>query len=60
MRSSVAAVTPTLLAALHRLGPRASRWSAPRPDLSPAAAYLWMLTGEEPTPQAQHGHRAAT
>jgi citrate synthase len=43
----VAALTPTLLTALHRL--RAGREVvAPREDLGYAANYLWMLTGTEP------------
>lgn len=44
----LAAVTPTLLAALHRL--RAGEAPIePRPELGHAANYLWMLTGAEPT-----------
>jgi citrate synthase len=40
------AVVPTLLAAIHRL--RTGREPvAPRPELTHAANYLWMLTGEE-------------
>jgi citrate synthase len=46
----LAAVTPTLLAALHRLR-SGDRPIAPRSDLGHAANYLWMLTGSEPTPQ---------
>jgi len=41
------AVTPTVLAALHRL--RAGLEPvAPRPDLGTAANWLWMLSGAEP------------
>ncbi|MFC4104997.1 citrate/2-methylcitrate synthase [Micromonospora zhanjiangensis] len=43
------ALTPTLLTALHRL--RTGREPVePREDLSYAANYLYMLTGEEPRP----------
>ncbi|MET8904693.1 citrate synthase/methylcitrate synthase [Streptomyces sp. NPDC004538] len=42
-----AAAVPTLLAALHRLG-RGLDPVEPREDLSYAANYLYMLTGEEP------------
>jgi len=43
----VAAVTPTILTALHRL--RAGQDPiSPRDDLDYAANYLWMLTGQEP------------
>lgn len=46
---AVAAVTPTLLAALHRLhhglGP-----VEPRSDLGAGAQWLWLLTGELPEP----------
>ena len=45
----VAAITPTLLTALHRLG-RGQEPIPPRPDLGPGANYLWMLTGVEPSP----------
>ncbi|OYO20831.1 citrate synthase/methylcitrate synthase [Enemella dayhoffiae] len=46
----VAAVTPTLLAAMHRL--RAGEQPIPpRPELSTAADWLWQLTGSEPDPQ---------
>jgi citrate synthase len=47
---ALAAVTPTLLAALYRLR---HGWQtvAPRHDLGYAANYLWMLTGAEPTPE---------
>src|SRR6185312_9745691 len=41
------AVTPTILAALHRLR-LGLRPIAPRPDLSPAADWLHMITGAEP------------
>lgn len=43
----VGAVTPVLVAALHRLRHRLPVL-APRDDLPYAANYLWMLTGEEP------------
>ncbi len=45
----VAAVTPTLLAALYRLG-SGLQIVRPRPDLDHVANYLWMLTGAEPVP----------
>lgn len=45
----VSAVTPTLLAALHRLRSGLDV-VAPRDDLAHAANYLWMLTGAEPEP----------
>ncbi|WP_261567000.1 citrate/2-methylcitrate synthase [Frankia gtarii] len=44
----VGAVTPTLVAALHRLG-RGLAPVAPRDDLPFAANYLYMVTGAEPT-----------
>ncbi|MCU1352695.1 MAG: citrate (Si)-synthase [Acidimicrobiales bacterium] len=44
------AVTPTVVAALHRLGAGLEP-IAPRPDLGHAANYLWMVHGEEPSPQ---------
>jgi citrate synthase len=44
-----AAAVPTLLTALHRLG-RGLEPVEPREDLSYAANYLYMLTGEEPDP----------
>ncbi|MEZ5141632.1 MAG: citrate/2-methylcitrate synthase [Acidimicrobiales bacterium] len=48
---ALAAVTPTLVAGLHRatlgLAP-----VAPRDDLHGAASYLWLLTGEDPDPRA--------
>lgn len=46
----IAAVVPTVVAALHRLG-RGLRPVAPRPDLGHAADYLWMVTGTEPEPE---------
>ncbi|RZS32724.1 citrate synthase [Herbihabitans rhizosphaerae] len=50
----IAAATPAILAALHRL--RTGRdVIAPRADLSTAGNWLWMLTGSEPTPE----HEAA-
>ena len=45
----VAAVTPTLVAAAHRLATGRSP-VAPRDDLRHAGNYLWMLTGEDPSP----------
>ncbi len=45
----LAAVTPTVVAALHRLG-RGLEPVAPRSDLGHAANYLWMIHGTEPTP----------
>ncbi len=45
----VAALTPTLLTALHRLR-GGNEIVAPRDDLGYAANYLWMLTGTEPSP----------
>lgn len=45
-----AAITPTILTALHRL--RAGQDPVgPRDDLDYAANYLWMLTGQEPAGQ---------
>ncbi|MFQ6142305.1 citrate synthase [Streptomyces seoulensis] len=44
------AAVPTLLTALHRLG-RGLEPVEPRADLSYAANYLYMLTGEEPDPE---------
>lgn len=45
---ALAAMTPTILCALHRLaGGQAP--IAPRDDLDSAANHLWMLTGEEPS-----------
>ncbi|MFD7921450.1 citrate synthase [Streptomyces sp. NPDC059740] len=46
---AVCAMVPTLLTALHRLGEGLTP-VAPREDLSHAANYLYMLTGEEPDP----------
>ena len=45
----VSAVTPTIVAALHRLG-RGEEPAEPRPDLGHCANYLYMLTGEEADP----------
>jgi citrate synthase len=47
----LAAVTPTLVAALWRLSQGQSPID-PRPDLGHAANYLWMLTGALPAPAA--------
>ncbi|MEV6559834.1 citrate synthase [Nocardia sp. NPDC051756] len=47
----ICAVTPTILAALHRLD-RGLEPVVPRADLSTAANWLYMLTGESPRPQA--------
>jgi citrate synthase len=44
----VAAVTPTILTALHRLR-NGQQPVSPRDDLDYAANYLWMLTGREPS-----------
>jgi citrate synthase len=44
------AVTPTILAALHRLRQGLAP-IAPRPDLTPAADWLHMITGAEPSPE---------
>ncbi|HEV2634891.1 MAG TPA: citrate synthase/methylcitrate synthase [Actinocrinis sp.] len=44
-----AAVTPTLLTAIHRLG-KGMAPIEPREDLSYSANYLFMLTGTEPQP----------
>jgi citrate synthase len=44
------AAVPTLLTALHRLG-QGQQPLDPRADLSYAANYLYMLTGQEPTPE---------
>ena len=43
-------MTPTILAALHRLGQGLAP-IAPRPDLPPAADWLYMITGAEPSPE---------
>ena len=48
---ALCAVTPTLLAALHRLRLGLDP-VAPRPGLRAGAQYLWMVTGEEPSPAA--------
>lgn len=47
----MAAVTPTIVAALHRLALGLDP-VAPRDDLGHAANYLWMLHGTEPDPVA--------
>ena len=46
----VAAATPTLVAALHRLGSGLDPIE-PDPDLDHAANYLWMVSGSRPDPQ---------
>ena len=46
----IAAVTPTVVAAMHRLGEGVEP-IPPRADLGHAANYLWMIHGEEPTAQ---------
>jgi citrate synthase len=46
----LAAVTPTLVAALHRLA-HAEEPIAPDPQLGHAANYLWMVTGRRPDPK---------
>ena len=46
----LAAVTPTAVAALHRVG-RGLDPVAPRSDLGHAANYLWMIHGVEPAPE---------
>ncbi len=46
----LAAVTPVLVAALHRLG-RGLEPVPADPDLGHAANYLWMVTGNRPDPQ---------
>jgi citrate synthase len=46
----ICALTPTVLAALHRLG-RGLDPLEPRPELSPAADWLWLVTGAEPAPE---------
>lgn len=46
----LAAVTPTVVAALHRLSAGLEP-VAPRADLGPAANYLWMVHGEEAAPE---------
>ena len=45
----LAAVTPTVVAALHRLA-RGRDLVAPRADLGHTSNYLWMLNGDEPDP----------
>jgi citrate synthase len=45
----LAAATPTLVAALHRLGEGLDPVQ-PDPDLGHAANYLWMVTGSRPEP----------
>ncbi len=47
----LAAVTPTIVAALHRTALGESPVE-PRGDLAPGADLLWMLTGEEPDPES--------
>jgi citrate synthase len=44
------AVVPALLTALYRLG-RGQSPVEPRPELGYAANYLWLLHGEEPSPE---------
>ncbi len=46
----LSAMVPTVLAATHRLR-QGLEPLAPRADLPFTANYLWMLTGEEPTPE---------
>lgn len=46
---TVCAATPTILAALYRLG-EGLEPVPPRADLVPAANWLWMLSGAEPDP----------
>ncbi len=46
----LAAVVPTVVAALYRIGQGLDP-IAPRPDLGHAADYLHMVTGTEPTPE---------
>ena len=46
----ISALAPTVLTAMHRLG-RGMQMIEPRDDLSYAANYLYMLTGEEPSPE---------
>jgi citrate synthase len=45
----ISAVTPTLVAALHRLQ-HGQQPIDPNPSLGHAANYLWMVTGENPDP----------
>lgn len=53
----VGAITPVLLAALHRTRSGAPV-IPPRADLDHAANYLWMLTGEEPDEQRRQAINA--
>ena len=46
----LAAVTPVILCALHRLS-RRERPVEPRPDFTYAQNYLWMMTGEAALPE---------
>src|SRR4029077_18133153 len=46
---ALAAAVPTILAGLHRLR-QGEQPLEPRDDLGHAAAYLTMLTGQEPSP----------
>lgn len=48
----LAAATPTILAALHRRGAGLPA-VAPDPTLSAAADWLWMVTGQHPTPEVE-------
>ena len=48
---ALAAVTPSLIAGLHRAAAGLDP-VAPRDDLHGAASYLWLITGEEPDPRA--------
>ncbi|WP_286960040.1 MULTISPECIES: citrate/2-methylcitrate synthase [Arsenicicoccus] len=48
----LAAATPTILAALHRRGAGLPA-VAPDPTLSAAADWLWMVTGQRPTPEVE-------
>jgi citrate synthase len=47
---AIVAATPTIVAALHRLG-RGEDPVAPRGDLGHVANYLWMCHGTEPEPE---------
>ena len=47
---ALAAMTPTILCALHRLSSGQTP-IAPRDDLDSAANHLWMLTAEDPSPE---------
>ncbi len=53
----MSALTPTILCALHRLA-HGLDVIEPRDDLADEANYLWMLTGNEPTPE--HAHAVGT